>query len=57
MKNDYRQCALQALYIIHGMQVTQSIFSAYGDSVLDVQTWFARFRSRNFDLNDKERSC
>ena len=32
------------------MQATQSICSAYGDSVLDVRTcqnWFARFRSGN----------
>ena len=41
------------------MQATQSIRSAYEESNIDVRTcqnWFARFRSGNFDLNDKDRS-
>ena len=40
----------------HATQATNSIFFLiYGDLAVDVrtyQTWFARFSSRDFDLND-----
>ena len=56
-----RHCMLYEFHLKkkNAVQATQSICSAYGDSVLDVQTcqnWFARFRSGNFDLIDKDRS-
>jgi histone-lysine N-methyltransferase SETMAR len=38
-------------------QATQSICSAYGEDALDVRTcqrWFARFKTGDWDLNDKE---
>ncbi len=40
-------------------KATESICSAYGEEALDVRTcqyWFARFRTGDFDLNDKERT-
>ena len=38
-------------------QATNSICSVYGDDSLEVSTcqnWFTRFRSGDYDLNDKE---
>ena len=43
----------------NAVQATKSICSAYGQGALQLRTcqnWFARFKTGDFDLNDKERS-